>query len=66
MITDREPNKQQERKNVGGNTAKIDWQGNTPDEDQYLLEINLEDMELGDNRRQEYWLWTIMATRIAK
>ena len=36
------------------------------EEDQYLLEINLGDMETGDTRWQEYWLRAIQAARIAK
>ena len=36
------------------------------EEDQYLLEINLGDMETGSFRQQEYWLRAIKAARMAK
>ncbi len=35
-------------------------------EDKYLTEINLEDMELTSGKRQEYWLLAITAAREAK
>lgn len=35
-------------------------------EDQYLLEINLGDLDMGLLQKQEYWLWAIKAARIAK
>lgn len=43
---------------LGGDTLR--------EEDQYLLDINLGDMETGGFRQQEYWLRTIQAARIAK
>lgn len=36
------------------------------EEDRYLLEINLSDMETTDGAQQEYWLRAIEAARIAK
>lgn len=36
------------------------------EEDQYLLEINLGDIESGSFWQQEYWLRAIKAARIAK
>ena len=43
---------------MGGETLR--------EEDQYLLEINLGDMETGSFRQQEYWLRAIKAARMAK
>ena len=35
------------------------------EEDQYLAEINLEDLEVSNGERQEYWLLSIRAARAA-
>ena len=35
------------------------------EEDQYLLEVNLEDLETSSGERQEYWLLAIQAARKA-
>ena len=35
------------------------------EEDQYLLEVNLEDLETSSGERQEYWLLAIQAARRA-
>lgn len=36
------------------------------DEDQYLLEINLNNMEGTAGKKEEYWLLAIRAARVAK
>ena len=36
------------------------------EDDKYLLEINLEDMETTSGERQEYWLLAIHAARKAR
>jgi hypothetical protein len=40
------------------------WEG-LLDEDQYLVEVNLEDLEHTSGEQQEYWLVTIQAVREA-
>jgi len=40
------------------------WEDLT-EEDQYLVEVNLEDLEHTSSERQEYWLVTIQAAREA-
>ena len=49
---------------------EIDWQleaclDNLIEEDQYLAEVNIEDLETTSGERQEYWLMAIRAAREA-